>query len=97
MQMGFHPEVNFSDINFCGTHFVNQVNDFQPYYAFNPRFMEDLQLGAIILKDYLELLSEKKTRAEYAAKNAKAAQEEAAIKVRSSASLVSGSELISLR
>lgn len=45
--------------------------------------MEDLQLGATILSDYLDLLSEKKAKAEYAAKNAKAGQEEAAIKVRS--------------
>jgi len=44
--------------------------------------MEDLQLGATILSDYLDLLSEKKAKAEYAARNAKAAQEEAAIKVR---------------
>jgi hypothetical protein len=44
--------------------------------------MEDLQLGATILRDHLDLQSEKKAKAEFAAKNAKAAQEEAATKVR---------------
>jgi len=62
--------------------FQPQVDDFQPYFFFNPRFVDDLQLGATILRDYFDLLSEKKARAEYAAKNAKAAQEEAAIKVK---------------
>jgi hypothetical protein len=71
-----------------GTHFVDKVDKFQPFYVFNPRFMEDLQLGATILSDYLDLLSEKKAKAEYAAKNAKAAQEEAAIKVRLSDFLI---------
>lgn len=61
---------------------VHKVDNFQPYYTFNPRHMEDLQLGATILRDHLDLQSEKKAKAEFAAKNAKAAQEEAATKVR---------------
>jgi hypothetical protein len=82
--MGFHPQVNFYHLSpqIRDTDSVNEVDKFQPYYMFNPRFMEDLQLGATILREYLDLLIEKKAKAEYAAKNAKAAQEEVAIKVR---------------
>jgi len=62
--------------------FYPQVDNFQPYYIFNPRSLEDLQLGATILRDYLDLVSDKKARAEYASKTSKAAQEEAATKVK---------------
>ena len=89
--MGFHPQVNLYNLiayQVRGTNFVDKVDKFQPFYMFNPRFIENLQLGATILRDYLDLLSEKKVKAGYAAKNAKAAQEEAAIKVRLSDFLI---------
>ena len=84
MQMGFRAQVSSNGIigQIRDTDCIHQVDRFQPYYSFNPRFREDLKLAATILKDFLDLLSEKKARAEYAAKNAKAAQEEAATKVR---------------
>ncbi len=43
--------------------------------------MQDLNLGAAILKDYIGLTSEKELRAELAKKNEKIAKEEAAKKV----------------
>jgi hypothetical protein len=58
-----------------------KVIDFQPLYIFNPKFIQDLNLGAAILKDYIELTSEKELRAEMAKKNEKITKEEAAKKV----------------
>ena len=58
-----------------------KVVNFQPYYVFDARFMEDLKLGAMILKEHLELVSEKQTREEIAKKNEKATKEEELMKV----------------
>jgi len=58
-----------------------KVIDFQPLYIFNPKFIQDLNLGAAILKDYIGLTSEKELRAELAKKNEKITKEEAAKKV----------------
>ncbi|KAF9534289.1 hypothetical protein CPB83DRAFT_889289 [Crepidotus variabilis] len=65
-EMGFHP----------------QVIDFQPFYIFNSKFMEDLKIGNEILKDYLALIDEKESRAAIAKKNEKAAKEAAAERVK---------------
>ncbi|KAK7470610.1 hypothetical protein VKT23_002034 [Stygiomarasmius scandens] len=46
-EMGFRPE----------------VEDFQPYYTFNPARMDDLKIGHEILKDFLDLQNKKKERA----------------------------------
>lgn len=43
--------------------------------------MEDLKLGAMMLKEHLELISEKQTREEIAKKNEKAMKEEELTKV----------------
>ncbi|KAJ8515050.1 hypothetical protein ONZ45_g7482 [Pleurotus djamor] len=64
--MGFHAE----------------VKDFQPYYVFNPRKMEDLRLGAAMLKEAMSLQAEKDERSARSKELEKAAREEAALKVK---------------
>lgn len=46
--------------------------DFQPYYVFRPRYMEDLRLGATILREYLDLEAQKAERVARAKANEKA-------------------------
>ncbi|KAF8351427.1 hypothetical protein F5887DRAFT_937406 [Amanita rubescens] len=65
VEMGFRP----------------QVEDFQPYYAHDPRHMEELEIGLIILKEFLDQESGKAERAKHALKDKKAADEAAALKV----------------
>ncbi|KAF9567320.1 hypothetical protein CPC08DRAFT_814195 [Agrocybe pediades] len=66
IELGFRPEV----INF------------QPYYTFQRQHEESLRIGAVILKEYLDVENEKQERAERSKKNEKAAKEEAALKVK---------------
>ncbi|KAJ3576196.1 hypothetical protein NP233_g581 [Leucocoprinus birnbaumii] len=66
IEMGFRPE----------------VKDFQPYYTFNPRYMDDLQIGARILRDFIDLETEKIERAAKARANEKANAAAAAERVR---------------
>lgn len=47
IELGFRPE----------------VKNFQPFYTFNPRRVEDLRLGAAILKEFVDLENEKAERA----------------------------------
>lgn len=49
-----------------------QVKDFQPYYVFHPRHMEDLRIGAAILREHINLETEKAERAARAKANEKA-------------------------
>ncbi|KAF5363787.1 hypothetical protein D9756_000414 [Leucocoprinus leucothites] len=56
IEMGFRPE----------------VKDFQPYYTFNSRHMGDLQVGAKILRDHIDLETEKEERIVRARANEKA-------------------------
>jgi len=66
VELGFRPE----------------VKNFQPFYTFNQRHMEDLRMGSSILKDYIELETEKQERAARSKKNEKASIEAAAEKVK---------------
>lgn len=59
-----------------------QVEDFQPYYRFNPRKMTDLRVGTAILKDALDLEVEKQERLERAKREEKAVAQAAANNVR---------------
>jgi hypothetical protein len=58
-----------------------QVVDFQPYYSFNPRRMEDLRLGAAILQEALSREAEKDRRANVSKVSEKAVAEAVAQKV----------------
>ncbi|TFK75875.1 hypothetical protein BDN72DRAFT_831312 [Pluteus cervinus] len=66
IELGFRPE----------------VDNFQPYYAWHPRHLEVLKIGATILKDYIDLETEKETRTTLAKKAEKAVAEAAAEKVK---------------
>lgn len=59
-----------------------QVENFQPFYRFIPRYMDDLRIGAKILRDHLELEMEKEERAARAKANEKANAAAAAEKVK---------------
>ncbi|KZP15642.1 hypothetical protein FIBSPDRAFT_665209, partial [Athelia psychrophila] len=48
--------------------FQPEVEDLQPYYRFNPEKMIDLRVGAAILKEAIELDTEKQERATREAK-----------------------------
>ncbi|KAK2466238.1 hypothetical protein APHAL10511_001880 [Amanita phalloides] len=52
VEMGFRPE----------------VKDFEPYYVHNSRYMDDLEIGRIILREFLDKENEKE---EYAARSKK--------------------------
>ena len=39
------------------------MKNFQPFYTFNPRHIEDLELGTAILKEFVDLEKEKAERA----------------------------------
>ncbi|KAJ7904549.1 hypothetical protein B0H14DRAFT_2663424 [Mycena olivaceomarginata] len=62
--------------------FYPEVQDFQPYYTFNPRKKDNLRIGAEVLKAQLDLLTEKEVRAAQAKKDEKAAAAAVAEKVR---------------
>jgi len=66
VELGFRPE----------------VQNFQPFYTFNQRHMEDLRIANSILKDYIDLETEKQERAARSKKNEKASIEAAAEKVK---------------
>lgn len=66
IEMGFRPE----------------VENFQPYYAWHPRFEDDLKVGAQILEEFNHLYHDKEERAAAAKANEKAAAAEASEKVR---------------
>ncbi|EIN10648.1 hypothetical protein PUNSTDRAFT_65728, partial [Punctularia strigosozonata HHB-11173 SS5] len=53
--------------------FRAEVKNFQPYYVFNQRHMDDLRIGAAMLREALELQTGKMTRQERAKKEEKAA------------------------
>lgn len=55
-----------------GGRWVIQVENFQPFYRFVPRYMDDLRIGAKILRDHLGLEMEKEERAARAKANEKA-------------------------
>ncbi|KAG6844913.1 hypothetical protein H0H87_002612 [Tephrocybe sp. NHM501043] len=42
---------------------IIKVKNFQPYYTFNPRRMEDLRTGTAILKEFVDLENERAERA----------------------------------
>ncbi|KAH9482691.1 Peptide-N(4)-(N-acetyl-beta-glucosaminyl)asparagine amidase [Psilocybe cubensis] len=58
------------------------VKDFEPYYVFNEHHLEDLQIGAVILKEHLNLDAEKEERLIRAMKSEKEAKLAAAEKVK---------------
>ena len=60
--------------------FLKVVN-FQPYYTFHRRHFEELQIGSVILKEYLAVESEKEERIALAKKNEKATHDAIAEKV----------------
>ncbi|KAF8655232.1 hypothetical protein AX16_003138 [Volvariella volvacea WC 439] len=62
--------------------FRPQVENFQPYYVFNSRRMNELKIGAAILKEHILREDEKAERAARAKQEEKAAAEAAAAKVK---------------
>lgn len=60
-----------------------EVKNFQPYYVFHKRHLEDLKIGAAILKDYITTETTKEERTALAKKNEKEAHDAAAEKARS--------------
>jgi len=66
IELGFRPE----------------VKDFQPYYVFHRRHMDDLRIGAAILKEYIDVETSKQERAERSKQNEKAARDAAALRVK---------------
>ncbi|KAI0660974.1 hypothetical protein C8Q70DRAFT_973882 [Cubamyces menziesii] len=64
--LGFHP----------------QVENFQPYYVFNQRYMEDLKIGAAMIKEALERELVKEEREQRRRAEEKAAHEAAVAKVK---------------
>lgn len=59
-----------------------QVKNFQPYYTFNPRRMEDLRTGTAILKEFVDLEAERAERAARSKVDQKAVAAEVANQVR---------------
>ncbi|KAF7965210.1 hypothetical protein HWV62_45069 [Athelia sp. TMB] len=53
--------------------FRPEVENFQPFYRFNPKKMTELRIGAAILKEAIELDSEKQERMDRARREEKAA------------------------
>ncbi|KAI0335476.1 hypothetical protein GY45DRAFT_1240298 [Cubamyces sp. BRFM 1775] len=64
--LGFHP----------------QVENFQPYYVFNPRYREDLEIGAAMIKEALERELVKEDREQRRRAEEKAVHEAAVAKVK---------------
>ncbi|THV08517.1 hypothetical protein K435DRAFT_959075 [Dendrothele bispora CBS 962.96] len=62
--------------------FRPEVEDFQPYYTFNPTRMEDLKIGHAILKDFIDLQKQKKERAAIPTMTQKQVAQETAEKVK---------------
>ncbi|KAF8974533.1 hypothetical protein BDZ97DRAFT_1774075 [Flammula alnicola] len=62
--------------------FKPEVKNFQPYYTFHRRHLEDLRIGATILQEYITLETEKEERVARAKKSEKAAHDDAAEKVK---------------
>jgi len=62
--------------------FRPEVQNFQPFYVFNPRKMSDLRIGSVILKEYVDLELSKQERAGQSKKEEKAAIAAAALKVK---------------
>jgi hypothetical protein len=57
--------------------FRPEVQNFQPYYVFNPKKMNDLKLGAAILQEHMELETAKQERQAQAKREEKAVREAA--------------------
>ncbi|PFH52755.1 hypothetical protein AMATHDRAFT_73885 [Amanita thiersii Skay4041] len=66
VELGFRPE----------------VHDFRPYYVHNSRYISDLRIGTFILREFIELETEKSERAIRSKKEEKAVAAEAALKVK---------------
>ncbi|KAK0206595.1 hypothetical protein DFS33DRAFT_601464 [Desarmillaria ectypa] len=66
IELGFRPE----------------VKNFQPFYTFHPRHMDNLRIGSAILKEAFDLETEKQERAARAKKEEKAVAAAAANKVK---------------
>ncbi|KAF9485327.1 hypothetical protein BDN70DRAFT_765690, partial [Pholiota conissans] len=62
--------------------FKPEVKNFQPYYIFHKRHIEDLKIGAAILKDYIATETIKEERIARAKKNEKETHEAAMEKVK---------------
>ncbi|KAJ7283621.1 hypothetical protein C8J57DRAFT_1293078 [Mycena rebaudengoi] len=62
--------------------FYPDVQNFQPFYTFNPRRMDNLRIGAEILREAVNLGSEKEERAARSKKEEKAAADAVAEKIR---------------
>ncbi|EGO01926.1 hypothetical protein SERLA73DRAFT_132602 [Serpula lacrymans var. lacrymans S7.3] len=62
--------------------FRPDVKEFQPIYVFNPRKMAELRMGAAILREAVDLESQKQERAQRSKKEEKAAIEAAAQNVK---------------
>jgi len=62
--------------------FYPEVKDFQPYYTFNPRKTQNLRIGADMLREAVDLGSEKEARAAQAKKEEKTVADAAAEKIR---------------
>ena len=58
-----------------------QVENFQPFYIFNKRFMNDMKIGNAIIKEFLGLEDTKTEHQERARREEKAARDAAKDKV----------------
>lgn len=58
------------------------MENFQPYYVFNPRKMTDLRIGCAILKEFFERETEKEIRLARAKREEKAVAAAAVANVR---------------
>lgn len=74
----FVPRYMFLVLIAVGPH---QVVDFQPYYTFNKRNLQDLHVGNTILKEYLAVEIEKEERTARAKKSEKESHDAVAEKV----------------
>jgi len=70
--------------------FRAQVQNFQPMYVHQPRRIEELRIGAAILREEVERSEQQKLLAERAKVADKYAAQEAAAKVRSTCSVLPG-------
>ena len=58
-QIGFNPEVCLTERAVLHAKYERQVEDLQPFYVWNRRRIDDLRIGAAILKEALQRESAK--------------------------------------
>ncbi|KIY71471.1 hypothetical protein CYLTODRAFT_435250 [Cylindrobasidium torrendii FP15055 ss-10] len=82
IEMGFRPEVELSFSTPETSHLPIQVVNFQPYYTWNPKKLQELKIGCAMIKETVTLETEKEERAKSSREAEKAAKLAAAERVR---------------